>query len=77
MPRHPIMPLPDDCVPRFSRKLEAQIRRRARKRFGRKPTPEELAAYRQVLWAFASAIKNAAIKQAKDKNTSSERESQS
>jgi hypothetical protein len=75
MPRRPILP-PEDGVPRFSPKLEAAIRRRARQRFGRKPTPEELAAYRQILWAFATAIKSSAIQWAREKRASDERESQ-
>jgi len=47
---------PSTAVPRFSAALEAAIDAALATRLDRAPTDDERAEYRQVLWAFASAI---------------------
>lgn len=50
---------PASIVPPFSPALEAAIDARLATRLGHPPSDEERTAYRQVLWAFASAIRAA------------------
>lgn len=56
MPSKPPAPLP--LVPSFAPELEARIAALLRRRLGRDGTAEELAGYRQVLFALATFIGN-------------------
>lgn len=54
MPSDPTAPLP--FVPPFSPELEQRIAVLLQRRLGREGSPEELVAYRQGLWAFATFV---------------------
>jgi hypothetical protein len=56
----PLARLPDidPIVPTFSAALEGEIDRVLTARLGRAPTTEERSDYRQVLWTFASALRD-------------------
>lgn len=70
MPSDPTPPAP--FVPPFSPELEQRIAMLLRKRLGREGSPEELAAYRQGLWAFATFVGSIIERQvAKGVNTDS------
>lgn len=58
-------PEPQPFIPPFSRKLEERISKLLAKRLGRPGTEEELANYRQALWAFAK-FANSLIEEVKD-----------
>lgn len=53
-----LLPDLDPVVPTFSAALEGEIDRALTGRLGRAPTADERSDYRQVLWAFASAIRD-------------------
>lgn len=53
-----LLPDLDPIVPTFSAALEGEIDAALEARLDRPPTADERADYRQVLWAFASAIRD-------------------
>ncbi|HEX3069269.1 MAG TPA: hypothetical protein VHX14_11925 [Thermoanaerobaculia bacterium] len=56
MPPKKHTPAPPPLVPTFAPELEARIADLLRRRLGQEGTAEEVAGYRQLLWALATFI---------------------
>jgi hypothetical protein len=55
-PKKKHTPAPPPLVPTFAPEIEARIADLLRRRLGQEGTAEELAGYRQILWALATFI---------------------